>query len=71
MEEDFLKIGKILKERRTYLGYTQQEIADKLNVTKSAVSKWESVSIALFLKIKTIINILFTFIYSICIDCSI
>lgn len=42
MEEDFLKIGKILKERRTYLGYTQQEIADKLNVTKSAVSKWES-----------------------------
>lgn len=42
MEEDFLKIGRILKERRTYLGYTQQEIADKLNVTKSAVSKWES-----------------------------
>ena len=42
MEDNFIQIGKILKERRTYLGYTQQEIADKLNVTKSAVSKWES-----------------------------
>ena len=42
MEDNFQRIGEIIKQKRIKLGYTQQEIADKLRVTKSAVSKWES-----------------------------
>lgn len=34
-------LAKILKEKRTELGQTQQEIADKLNVTRQTVSSWE------------------------------
>ena len=42
MEDNFQRIGEIIKQKRIQQGYTQQEIADKLRVTKSAVSKWES-----------------------------
>jgi repressor LexA len=36
------KIGQLIKRRREQLGYSQQEIADFIQVTKSAVSRWES-----------------------------
>ena len=42
MEDNFIKIGEIIKSKRIENGYTQQDIANLLNVTKSAVSKWES-----------------------------
>lgn len=35
------KIGKFIKERRTLKGITQEELSNKLNVSKQAVSKWE------------------------------
>lgn len=38
---DATKIGKFICERRNNLGYTQDELASKLNVTNKAVSKWE------------------------------
>ena len=38
---DAVKIGKFICERRNDLGYTQDELANKLNVTNKAVSKWE------------------------------
>lgn len=41
MEDNFIKIGEIIKSKRIENGYTQQDIANLLNVTKSAVSKWE------------------------------
>ena len=34
-------IGKYIAERRKELGYTQQKLADKLNISFQAVSKWE------------------------------
>lgn len=36
------KIGKMLKERREALNLSQQEVADYVQVSKSAVSRWES-----------------------------
>lgn len=38
---DAVKIGKFICERRNDLGYTQDELASKINVTNKAVSKWE------------------------------
>ena len=38
---DAVKIGKFICDRRNNLGYTQDELANKLNVTNKAVSKWE------------------------------
>lgn len=37
-----MDIGKIITERRKALGYTQQTLAQKLNISFQAVSKWES-----------------------------
>lgn len=34
-------IGEIIRENRLKLGYTQEYLANKLNVTSQAVSKWE------------------------------
>lgn len=36
------EIGKIIKERREKLGLSQQNIADAIGATKSAVSRWEA-----------------------------
>lgn len=37
-----MQLGDYIKERRTRLGITQQILADHLNVSKQAVSKWEN-----------------------------
>ena len=36
------KIGKFIAERRRKKGLTQFELAEKLNITDRAVSKWET-----------------------------
>ncbi|OTP12130.1 hypothetical protein A5844_000346 [Enterococcus sp. 10A9_DIV0425] len=36
-----MDFGKILKERRTALGITQEALAKELNVSRSAISNWE------------------------------
>lgn len=36
-----LKVGEFIKEKRKNKGLTQRELADKLNITDRAVSKWE------------------------------
>ena len=35
-------IGKIIKDSRTKMGYTQEELAAKVGVQKSAIAKWEN-----------------------------
>lgn len=37
-----MKIGAVIMKRRKALGYTQQNLADKLHVSFQAVSKWEN-----------------------------
>lgn len=39
---DQIKIGKFIQERRKEKGLTQSELAEKLDVTDRAVSKWEN-----------------------------
>ena len=39
---DQIKIGKFISERRRAQGLTQAELAEKLNITDRAVSKWET-----------------------------
>ncbi len=36
-----IKIGKFISERRKAAGLTQMQLAEKLNITDRAVSKWE------------------------------
>lgn len=36
------KIGQFISEKRKVLGLTQQELAEKLQITNKAVSKWET-----------------------------
>lgn len=38
---DYNKIGQFIAERRKYLNLTQKQLAQKLNLTDKAVSKWE------------------------------
>ena len=38
---DQIKIGKFISERRKALKLTQEELGEKLGVSKNAVSKWE------------------------------
>ena len=38
---DQIKIGKFIAERRKIQGLTQAQLAEKLNITDRAVSKWE------------------------------
>ena len=37
-----IRLGNFIKSKREYLNITQQEIADYVGVSKSAVSRWES-----------------------------
>lgn len=39
---DQKKIGSLLKELRTQKGLTQEQLAEKLNVTNRTVSRWEN-----------------------------
>ena len=39
---DQMKIGRFIAERRKQCGYTQIQLAEKLNITDRAVSKWET-----------------------------
>lgn len=39
---DQVKIGKFIAERRKQNGLTQMQLAEKLNITDRAVSKWET-----------------------------
>ena len=39
---DQLKIGRFIAERRKEQGFTQSQLAERLNVTDKAVSKWET-----------------------------
>ena len=39
---DQIKIGKFIAERRKQAGLTQLQLAEKLNITDRAVSKWEN-----------------------------
>ena len=39
---DQIKIGKFIAERRRCVGLTQMQLAEKLNITDRAVSKWET-----------------------------
>ncbi len=35
------KTGKFIAEKRKEKGFTQEQLAIKLNISKNAVSKWE------------------------------
>lgn len=39
---DQIKIGKFIAERRKAVGLTQAQLAEKMNITNRAVSKWET-----------------------------
>ncbi len=39
---DGAKIGSFIMQKRKNLGLTQQQLADKLNVSFQAISKWET-----------------------------
>ena len=38
---DQIKIGRFISERRKSVGLTQMQLAERLNITDRAVSKWE------------------------------
>ena len=40
-EDDELSIGKLIKKQRKEKGLTQQALAEELNVSSQAISKWE------------------------------
>lgn len=37
-----MDVGSLIKQARLEKGYTQEELADKVGVQKSAVAKWEN-----------------------------
>ena len=39
---DQIKIGKFIQEKRKAKGLTQSDLAEKLNITDRAISKWEN-----------------------------
>lgn len=39
---DSRKVGSFIMDKRKALGLTQQQLADKLNVSFQAISKWEN-----------------------------
>ncbi len=38
---DSIRVGSFIMEKRRALGLTQQQLADKLNISFQAISKWE------------------------------
>ena len=40
--EEKISFGQYLATRRKYMRLTQEELADKIGVSKSAVAKWET-----------------------------
>lgn len=37
-----VSLGKFIATRRKYLRYTQEQLAEVINVSKSAIAKWET-----------------------------
>ena len=37
-----VRLGSFIATRRKHLGLTQEELADKIGVSKSAIAKWET-----------------------------
>ena len=58
---DQLKIGRFISECRKNVGLTQKQLAEKLNITDRAVSKWETGKAlpdsSIMLELCTILNI--------------
>ena len=56
-----MNIGKIITDRRKSLGLTQQALAEKLNISFQAVSKWENGTscpdVALLPKLASALNV--------------
>ncbi len=55
------KTGRFIAERRKELGYNQKDLAEKLNITDKAVSKWEtgrsSPDVSLLMPLAEILNV--------------
>lgn len=41
-QEDFMSLGKFVAKRRAFLHMTQEQLAEELHVSKSAIAKWET-----------------------------
>ena len=39
---DRMTLGKFIAKRRKYMRLTQEELAEKIHVSKSAIAKWET-----------------------------
>ena len=37
-----MSLGKFIAKRRKFMRLTQEELADRINVSKSAIAKWET-----------------------------
>lgn len=40
--ENKVSLGNLISKRRHYLRLTQEELAERMNVSKSAIAKWET-----------------------------
>lgn len=49
-DEFYVKLGSILRELREQKGLTQQEVADKIGVTRAAVANYENGLRAMYAK---------------------
>lgn len=58
---DNIRTGKFIAERRKELGYNQKDLAEKLNITDKAVSKWEtgrsSPDVSMLMPLAEILNV--------------
>ena len=41
MREETISLGEFIRTKRLYLGLTQELLAERIHVSKSAVAKWE------------------------------
>lgn len=41
-KENKVSLGEFISRRRKHIRLTQEELADKMNVSKSAIAKWET-----------------------------